>query len=408
MSYITQAEYVSQIVPAVLQERNLTPEFNRFVLVEQGRAAWLFCCLDVNRIGRLENYASKDTVHHLSTALNGKPVVVSNHSGLRYAVLLSEPPKLPTDIAFPGWKAGELQLGVNTEGAVSIPWREMGHMLVGGMTGGGKSNFLRLMVQQAIQENYALALADPDGRTFARLDGHPALIAPLGEDLEGSVDVVERSLAEVIRRSALYKKANNYPDSIDAYNEGAAEKLKRLLVIVDEFNGLVMATGGPKGALANAATQIAWRGRKFGVHLVLAGQDFSAEVVGKVRDQMTSRVCFRVANAGISRIVIGRSGAESLKVVGRAWTNNYGMLQVYRESLEDVLQGAPRGDGLTEEERSLIEKLTAQGGERLTLEAFETVGVPRRSAERLRASWLSRGIVRRGDNNSFVLASSIA
>ena len=93
--------------------------------------------------------------------------LLDNSNGFRYAILLSNPPTLPEHADFPGWRQGLVQLGVTPNGAqVATGWSDIGHVLVGGMTGSGKSNFLRLLVQQAIAEGHALALAYPDGRTF--------------------------------------------------------------------------------------------------------------------------------------------------------------------------------------------------------------------------------------------------
>ena len=68
--------------------------------------------------------------------------------------------------------------------------------------------------------------------------------------------------------------------------------------------------------------------RKFGINLIFSGQSISADLVGPMRDQITTRLCFRVARKEISRIVVGRSGAELIQQPGRALTER-GALQAY-------------------------------------------------------------------------------
>jgi S-DNA-T family DNA segregation ATPase FtsK/SpoIIIE len=277
--------------------------------------------------------------------------------------------------------------GINGTEAVTT-WDNLGHVLVAGMTGMGKSYFLRLLVAQAIQEGHALALADPDGRTFPKLAGHPALFTQLGQTLEGSEQVVNLVDQELRRRIALFGEAENAPDNLEDYNKEAKVKLPRLLVIVDEFNGLVMATGGPKAALAQAVTQIAWRGRKFGVNLILAGQDFTKDIVGPSREMLTTRICFRVASDDTSRIVLNRSGAENLKNPGRALTNAWGLIQTYRAEITAL----PQGDGLSKEERALAEVLIRDFQGRMSYGALMGMGFSRSRADRIRQDWLTRGL----------------
>ena len=91
--YLPAARSVAQAFPGILAQRGLNPHFSRFVLTEteQG-AAWLFVVLDVSPLTRfVEAYTDSDVLHHLSTALNGLPVVINTMNDLSYAVLLSPP-----------------------------------------------------------------------------------------------------------------------------------------------------------------------------------------------------------------------------------------------------------------------------------------------------------------------------
>jgi len=376
-------------VKHALSQRGLSAEvMSQPMLTEHHGRAWLILPLDLSKVNRIEQYANSDVLHHLATVLKGKRVLLSNSTGLRYTVLLSDAPTLPAEVEYPGHRKELCQLGVTLSGTVMVKWRDLGHVLIGGMTGFGKSNVLRLIVEQAIADNFQLLLADPDGRTFAAYSGHPALLEALGETLDGCALTLKCAEGEINRRASLYRHASHNPDDIDSYNAHANEPLRRLLVVVDEFNGLVQASGGVRGAVAQAATQIAWRGRKFGVTLILAGQTFEKESVGPVRDQMATRICFRVAAPSISRIVVGRAGAERLLVKGRA-LSTFGVMQTY---LAPKSRNAPSGDGLTKEERILALKICTDHNGRMTLTVLEQLGYPKRQAARLRDDWENRGL----------------
>ena len=89
--YLPAARSVALAFPEILAQRGLNPRISRFILTEteQG-AAWLFVVLDVSPLTRfVEAYTGSDVLHHLSTALNGLPVVINLLNGLSYAVLLS-------------------------------------------------------------------------------------------------------------------------------------------------------------------------------------------------------------------------------------------------------------------------------------------------------------------------------
>ncbi len=90
--YLTAARHVARAIPGILAQRGLSPFISRFVLTEteQGRA-WLFVVLEVSPLQLLEDYAAQDVLDHLSAALHGLPVVVSDSYGLRYAVLIGSP-----------------------------------------------------------------------------------------------------------------------------------------------------------------------------------------------------------------------------------------------------------------------------------------------------------------------------
>lgn len=90
--YLPAARYVARTIPGILAQLELKPFISRFVLIEtQQGNVWLFVVLEVSPLQPLEDYIASDVLDYLSTTLHGLPVVVSDSSGLRYAVLLSSP-----------------------------------------------------------------------------------------------------------------------------------------------------------------------------------------------------------------------------------------------------------------------------------------------------------------------------
>ncbi|MBT3313325.1 MAG: DNA translocase FtsK [Anaerolineae bacterium] len=407
------AQHIAKGVLAIMRNRTDTEAnaVEKWVLVENEFLIVLFAVLDDANLPNLAPYLAtgkNSLIYHLQTVLQ-RPVVLSNHSGVRVAVLVSRSEKshLSKNVAFPGWRKGILQIGVRPgEKPLNTRWEKLGHLLIAGMTQAGKSNFLRSITIQARSEGFKLLLADPDGRTFSFMEDASQLLAPVANTLESCENIVEAALQEIIRRTDCFNLLANKPDNIDEYNARTKEELPRLLVVLDEFNGTVMATGGARGDFAQKTTQIAWRGAKFGVHLVLAGQDFAKDIVGPVREQMSTRFCFQVSNASTSKVVLGKSGAEKIKHPGRALSNRWGMVQTYLVSKANLIQRDPVS-GMTSNEKRLAVHLKEQANGQMKLSLLQDyLKVGERQARRLRADWLSRGLAEKvpHQNNGIYLA----
>lgn len=393
---VLEAEAVARRITEVVARRGLPPLFSDWILTVHNGRFWLFGVLDVARIGRLEQYTAPDLLHHLSTVIGGRPVELSNTSGLRYAVLLSRPPRLPRRADFPGLQRGLVLLGITAAGQmVAVPWDGLGHLLVAGITGSGKSSFLRLLAYQAIAEGGRLILGDLDGATFPMLEGHPALLAPVARTPEEFENAVGRALGEVEHRSRLYAQMPGFPESLDEYNglavRAGQELLPHLLVILDEFNAVVTALGGPRREFAASVARLSWQGRKFGVHLVFAAQDFSKEVIGRVRDQVAAAICFRVRSGETARAV-GCAGAERIPAdrPGRAMTDRWGLVQTFYLP-KSALTGAPTAV-LMEKEQEIIRWALEENGGYLGLADLQgRFGLGQREARRLAEEWERRG-----------------
>ncbi len=399
---IREAEAIAHRIPQVLQQRGLPPLFQGWVLTEYHRMTWLFGAVDLQRVERLERYSHPDLLHHLSTAIGGRPVYVSNSSGLRYAVLLSPPPRLPRKVTFPGLQRGRVLLGQRYSGEhLAIPWERLGHLLVAGKTGSGKSTFLRLLAYQALAAGHLLLLADLENITFPMLADHPALFAPIAQDEAAMLERVEQGLGECEHRGALYTQVPGFPEKLEEYNRNATQAgldpLPRLLVVLDEYNAAAMASGGAGGALATAVAELGWRGRKYGVHVVFAAQDFSKAIVGRIRDQITAAICFRVRSQAVARNV-GCPDAVRIPESrpGLALTDRWGPVQTFYLPKQELIEiGTSQAlPALTDFERTLVREALREGG-KVTLSFLTAHGMGQREARRLLDDWRLRGWVRK-------------
>ncbi|HOV49547.1 MAG TPA: FtsK/SpoIIIE domain-containing protein [Anaerolineae bacterium] len=399
-SRLREAEAIARRLPDVLRRRGLSPAFSDWLVTADHGLTWLFGVLDLRRIERLEQYSRPDLLHHLSTAIGGRPVYLSNSSGLRYAVLLSAPPRLPRRVDFPGVQRGQVLLGQRATGELlRVSWEHLGHLLVAGKTGAGKSSFDRLVVYQALAEGCQLLLADLDGATFPMLDGHPALLAPLAHTPEAMLGVVEQALGECDHRAVLYGQVGTFPENLAEYNVAVVREggtpLPRVLVVLDEFNTAVLSSGGATGPLAATVATLGWRGRKFGFNLIFSAQDFTKAIVGRVRDQVSAAICFRVRGGEIARAV-GCPDAVRIPESrpGLAITDRWGPVQTCYLDKALLIQA---GQGsvapvLTPLEQQVVTQAQQRDG-RITLALLQELGLGKREAERLLGDWRVRGWV---------------
>jgi len=388
------AQGVAARLPGILSRRNLEPVFSDFFLTEFDGMILLIAPLNTNKIRFLEHYTDADLVHQISTEVR-KPIFVSNHSGLRYVAVLSDPPQLPRKIDLPlDTVPGQVALGVKPGGQIlGLPWGRMGHVIAAGMTGSGKSIFLRSMVYQAIQNDMRLLVADMDQATVPMIANHPALLAPLASTPGDALDLVDRALAECNQRADLFKSAPDYPENLDEYNRYAVAAqlpiMNRVLVILDEFPAIVTAAPAIKDRIAS----LGWRGRKFGLSIVFSAQEFTKEITGPLRDQVSTVICFHIRSADMARR-LNCTGAEHIPVTrpGLAITDRWGPIQTFYVDKLLLSDSAAITPVFTNQERNLFERAIAENGAQLTRERVMTwTGVSEWRARRWLESWALRG-----------------
>ncbi len=193
------------------------------------------------------------------------------------------------------------------------------HLLVGGTTGSGKSEWLRSAVASLLLTNnpdhLRLVLVDPKKNAFSELAGSPFLWRPdsLVDSPDGAaLSWIEEIAEEMSRRYELFKQAG--ADDLARYRKKTDTVLPRVVCVVDEFADLLLAGGRrQRDDLERGFVRIAQIGRAAGIHLILATQRPSRQVVsGVLKANLPGQIALKVANRTDSGVLLDRGGAQNL------------------------------------------------------------------------------------------------
>ena len=349
-----------------------------------------------------------DTLHHL-TAVVGKPVRRLNTTGLTYCVALKPqvkqrlPRMVELDLAHRPIGDYMIGFGLSREGEVWEGVEKLRHIVVAGSTDSGKSAFLRSLLYQLLKQPLPveLYLTDMEGLTFAAFQGVPQLAHPIAESVKEATGIAFRLTQEMERRAALYQATGRFPEKLSEYHSQISNPQSRLpwiVAVFDEFTAL-MDEAGKHSDLYRLIGQLAMRGRKYGITLVFAGQDFKADLLNtRITNQLRTRVQFGCATAYQSQVVLGRAGAEKITTPGRALVSFGGKItevQTFWVDKGRISESASqRISPLSVEERELVEyALEHLGGKfhiRALAEAFSG-RISQRRIEGLSRAWEARG-----------------
>lgn len=218
---------------------------------------------------------------------------------------LIEPPPRCAFHELPETGGTGLPVGMSADGVTALDLVNDGpHILVGGASGSGKSEFLRALALSAalrVDEWSVLFVDFKGGATFLDLRGLPASVG-LITDLDAALATrALGSLQAEIRRREARLAAAGVRDVAHA-----AGQLRRLLVIVDEYAALVQHHPELHAVFADLSA----RGRSLGMHLVLCTQRPAGVVNDQVSVNCGIRVLFRTADAADARALVGRSSSE--------------------------------------------------------------------------------------------------
>jgi S-DNA-T family DNA segregation ATPase FtsK/SpoIIIE len=188
----------------------------------------------------------------------------------------------------------------------------MPHLLIAGATGTGKSVsinslFISLLYRNTPQD-VKFIVVDPKRVELNLYNGIPHLLTPVITDHEKAVNALKWAVAEMDRRYKLLAEANKR--NIIEYNESSGLPLSYIVILVDELADLMAVAQADVEA---AIVRLAQMARAVGIHLVLATQRPSVEIItGLIKANITSRIAFAVASQIDSRTILDSSGAEKL------------------------------------------------------------------------------------------------
>lgn len=193
------------------------------------------------------------------------------------------------------------------------------HYLVAGATGSGKSVCLNTMIISLIMryspEELRLFLVDPKGVEFATYEHLPHLmIDEIITKPQKAIAMLKWAYEEMERRFSVFRESEAFVVDIDGYNSQVASdtvpKMPRIVIIIDELADLMQTC---KKDLEARICAIAQKARSAGIHLVLATQRPSVDVItGTIKANLPSRIAFKVMNFADSQTILGESGAEKL------------------------------------------------------------------------------------------------
>ena len=188
---------------------------------------------------------------------------------------------------------------------------EMPHLLIAGTTGSGKTvcvNCLILsMLFVATPNELKLLMIDPKMVELAPFNGLPHLICPVITDAKKASLALNWVVNEMENRYRLLAKIG--VRNIEAYNE-KQEKIPYIIVIIDELADLMTVA---RDQIENAITRLAQLSRAVGIHLILATQRPSVDVItGVIKANFPARISFKVASKVDSRTVLDMNGADKL------------------------------------------------------------------------------------------------
>ncbi|MEK7626450.1 MAG: DNA translocase FtsK 4TM domain-containing protein [Patescibacteria group bacterium] len=190
---------------------------------------------------------------------------------------------------------------------------KMPHLLVAGQTGSGKSVMINTILTSLLYHNtpadLKLILVDPKQVELTPYDGIPHLLAPVIHEPEKCISALKWAIAEMERR--LKTMAGEGKRNIEEYNNLKKEEgMPYVVIVIDELADLMMVAARDVEALI---VRIAQKARASGIHLVLATQRPSVDVItGLIKANVPSRIAFTVASQVDSRTIIDGVGANKL------------------------------------------------------------------------------------------------
>ncbi len=208
-------------------------------------------------------------------------------------------------------------LGKDISGAaVWTDLARMPHILIAGTTGSGKSGCINTMLcsilLRATPDDVRMILIDPKRVELGLYESIPHLLTPVVSSPKRAAAVLMNVTEEMERRYERMSvaRARNLPELNRVLGKRGEERLPYLLVVIDELADLMMVS--PQ-EVEDTVIRLAQKSRAVGIHLVLATQRPSVDVItGMIKANVPSRIAFAVSSQTDSRVILDASGAEAL------------------------------------------------------------------------------------------------
>jgi len=241
---------------------------------------------------------------------------------------------------------------------------KMPHVLVAGATGSGKSvcinSIIMSILYHALPTDVKLIMVDPKMVELSVYNGIPHLLLPVVTDPKKAAAALNWAVAEMEQRYQLFAKYS--VRSFEGFNElvdldspeddvgNPIPRMPQILILVDELADLMMTAAND---VENAICRLAQKARAAGIHLVLATQRPSVDVItGLIKANIPSRIAFAVSSGTDSRTILDMTGAESLLGAGDMLYAPAGVAKPVR------VQGSFVSDS---EVKAVVDFITGQG-----------------------------------------------
>jgi S-DNA-T family DNA segregation ATPase FtsK/SpoIIIE len=204
-------------------------------------------------------------------------------------------------------------LGKDISGrAVFFDLAEMPHLLVAGTTGAGKSVMLNGLLTSLLlttdPRQVKMVLVDPKRVELSQFARVPHLITPVVTDVKKAANALSWAVAEMERRYEVLERMG--VRSLEGYNDRAEKQMPYVVIVIDELADLMMTAAAK---VEDAVIRLAQKARAVGIHLVVATQRPSVDVItGMIKANVPSRIAFAVSSQIDSRVILDTAGAEAL------------------------------------------------------------------------------------------------
>lgn len=258
-------------------------------------------------------------------------------------------------------------LGKDAAGeAVVTDIAKMPHVLIAGSTGSGKSVCINTLITSIIYKSkpseVKLVMVDPKVVELSVYNGIPHLLIPVVTDPKKAAGALAWAVQEMVNRYHLFAEKN--VRDIAGYNEALEKegKLPQIVIIIDELADLMMVA---KNDVEDAICRLAQMARAAGMHLVIATQRPSVDVItGIIKANIASRISFAVTSQVDSRTILDSAGAEKLLGKGDMLFFPTGVLKPIR------VQGAFVSDNEVEQ---IVSFLKENGGPTYSEDVLEKI-----------------------------------